>query len=169
MWPFKNFMKYIELSAGLAKVIAEAEAEAGKEAVQKFLRILHFAIKSYTRLDSFEWETEKQAEDWVITNWRYIPAVSKLFLLKRQYSCDSGRIDILAADNDAFVIIELKHIDNFKQAIGQTISYMTAITRRFGKSVRGIIITNSLTEKAKEMAKYIPKVSAIGLKDIAIP
>lgn len=67
----------------------------------------------------------------------------------RQYTVESGRIDILATDKEGdFVVIELKAGTARDEVLTQTLSYMVDICKNAGqKMVRGIIIAHDFSDK----------------------
>jgi len=67
----------------------------------------------------------------------------------RQYTVESGRIDILATDNeDNFVVIELKADKGGDAVLTQTLAYMVDIEKiAEQRKVRGIIIARDFSSK----------------------
>lgn len=72
---------------------------------------------------------------------------------------DAGRIDLLTIDeNGDFVVIELKAGEVDRQVCGQIQAYMGWIKEHLAKdkSVRGVIIGNDFTPRARYAAKVVP-------------
>lgn len=69
----------------------------------------------------------------------------------RQFSTETGRIDILAADQAGTpTVIELKVGDAKHDALGQVLSYMVDIQNQFAaEEVRGLIISETFSRKLR--------------------
>lgn len=79
-----------------------------------------------------------------------------------EYSTDVGRIDILAIDKSGnFYVFELKQGRSPDQAIGQLARYMGWVKNTVGKgrSVNGVIVAKTITDKLRYAASVVPNVS----------
>lgn len=96
---------------------------------------------------------EKDLQNYLARNLHHLEAGLKLYeeegLTGIEYNAGGRRIDILATDsNGYFVVIELKVSRGYDRVIGQLLRYMGWVEANLcpGKSVRGIIVANEITE-----------------------
>jgi hypothetical protein len=85
----------------------------------------------------------------------------------RQFQVKSGRIDILAQDEDKnFVVIELKAGTASESVLTQILAYMADITAELskGKAVRGIIVAYGFAEKLVAAATLLPTIKLMKYK-----
>ncbi len=74
-----------------------------------------------------------------------------------EYSVPSGRIDILAADEDGTrVVIELKAVRAPRDAVAQTLAYMGDIQQEEMGAVRGILVAPDFDPRAVSAARVVP-------------
>lgn len=75
---------------------------------------------------------------------------------------EAGRIDLMAIDaNSNLVVIELKAEEADRQVCGQILAYMGWVKENLAsaKNVRGIIVANDFTARARFAAKVVPDLS----------
>ncbi len=91
-----------------------------------------------------------------------------------EYNTDMGRIDILATDKDGgLLVVELKVARGSDTACGQIMRYTGWVKRHVanGKSVRGLIIAQHISDRIRYAIADIPEITAreynlsISLKD----
>ena len=74
----------------------------------------------------------------------------------------AGRLDILAQDDDGIlVVIELKAGRAIPGSIEQVLSYMSAVKEEDGKSVRGLIVAGSFSDRIILAAKAVPNLNLL--------
>lgn len=73
----------------------------------------------------------------------------------RQRNVPSGRIDILAEDNDSLVVIELKAVMAPRDAVAQILAYMGDLASG-GDDVRGILVAPEFDPRAVSAARMAP-------------
>jgi RecB family endonuclease NucS len=84
-----------------------------------------------------------------------------LFQNGKEFNTDIGRIDILAIDRDAnLLVIELKAGKAKDGALGQLLGYMSFISSHIAKEkrVRGYIIANDFDNRLKYAVKSLDNV-----------
>jgi RecB family endonuclease NucS len=106
---------------------------------------------------------ERDIEDHLVNN---LDTIEKgLKLVKRQFSTDVGRIDILAEDgNGAPVIIEIKVGEARDSAIGQIARYLGWFAKTEPKPSRGILIAAEFSEGVRYAATAIPNLKLLAYK-----
>jgi hypothetical protein len=73
---------------------------------------------------------------------------------------EAGRIDITACDDKGqIVVIELKAGDAPQTVITQILAYMTAVTEKDNKPVRGILVAGDFDKRIVLAARAIPNIS----------
>lgn len=85
----------------------------------------------------------------------------------RQFSIDSGRIDILATDEKgSFVVLELKAGIGNDAVLTQVLSYMATIKKDLvgGKGVRGIIIAHDFSDRLVSATSLLQNVKLMKYK-----
>jgi hypothetical protein len=85
----------------------------------------------------------------------------------RQFSIDSGRIDILATDAEGkLVVLELKAGIGQDSVLTQVLSYMATIKKDVAgeKEVRGIIIAHDFSERLVKAASLIKSLKLVKYK-----
>lgn len=84
----------------------------------------------------------------------------------RQYTVESGRIDILATDNeDNFVVIELKADTGGDAVLTQTLAYMVDIEKiAEQRKVRGIIIARDFSSKLVSAVSRVQDINLMKYK-----
>lgn len=85
----------------------------------------------------------------------------------RQYTVESGRIDILAQDKeDNFVVIELKAETATDPVLTQILAYMADVSREIanGKKVRGIIVAYGFADRLVSAASLLPNLRLVKYK-----
>ena len=84
----------------------------------------------------------------------------------RQYTVESGRIDILAADKeDNFVVIELKAGTGKDDVLTQTLAYMADLKETAGKrKTRGIIIAHDFSSKLVSAVSLLQNIELMKYK-----
>ena len=92
--------------------------------------------------------TEHSVEVMIVENWRAI--FPTLTLIERQYAIPDGVMDILAKDDDGWVVIELKvgpDTRDMDTAVGQVMRYMSYVQSKnthVDRGVRAIIYVDSI-------------------------
>lgn len=113
-------------------------------------RRIHFTrTPQTTRLDEHRvgFRREYDLETFLVENFDYV--FPDLRLVDRQFEVQSGNIDILAKDDDGFVVIELKRTQPTERLVAQLIRYMDdvatwAATHERGTDVRGLVISEQI-------------------------
>lgn len=84
----------------------------------------------------------------------------------RQYTVESGRIDILATDkDDNFVVIELKADKGGDAVLTQTLAYMVDIEKiAEQRKVRGIIIARDFSSKLVSAVSWVQDIKLMKCK-----
>ena len=74
-----------------------------------------------------------------------------------EYPTEVGIIDILATDDEGFVVFELKLSQGPDKALGQILRYMGWVKKNLakGKKVKGIIVAKHVNEKLKYAASVV--------------
>lgn len=101
---------------------------------------------------------ERDLENFIANNLDSIE--DRLKLRKRQDSVSTGKVDLLCVDaNDNLVVVELKAGTVGLDAIGQILSYISAVQQEIaeGRNVRGIIIGGDFESKVKITARTLPQ------------
>lgn len=120
--------------------------------------------------DSLSFPLENHLRDFILRN---LPSITidgetlRLFVDDdgkegREYSTEVGRIDILAVDdNENFIVFELKLTKGIDNALGQLLRYMGWVKSKLahGKSVKGVIVADSIDEKLKYATSMVSDVS----------
>jgi len=77
-----------------------------------------------------------------------------------EFPAGKRQIDILAEDADGFVVIELKVSKGHERTMGQLLGYMGWVHENLanGKSVRGIIVAEAISEDLRIAQKMVPNV-----------
>ena len=127
-----------------------------REIVDFFKECLNIELKDETSsISSGLFYMEQQLEDFIIENWEGTEFGKKYDLIyedgdlkSQQYRTDIGRIDILAKDNQSYVVIELKRNQTSDDTVGQITRYMGWIEEKLGdENVKGIIVAGKYDEK----------------------
>jgi hypothetical protein len=120
---------------------------------------------------------EQHLEEYVVKNWDNINFGEKLTMYfdddgttGQQYTTDVGIIDILAqAENDDYVVIELKRDESGYKVVGQILNYMGWVEEKLAQDnqkVRGMIIVGRADKTLK--AAIRPVRDKITLKEYRI-
>lgn len=92
---------------------------------------------------------ERELEDFLVFNWLRIELFADYDIFGRQYSADTGKIDILALskDKNRWLVIELKRGKPRDEAVGQVLRYMGWVERVLAKSGQRLRDTLKFTKK----------------------
>ena len=104
---------------------------------------------------------ERDLQTFLCNDLEQIEPGLKLFQNGKEFNTDIGRIDILAIDRDAnLLVIELKAGKAKDNALGQLLGYMSFISCNIakGKRVRGYIIANNFDNRLKYAVKSLDNV-----------
>lgn len=108
---------------------------------------------------------ERDLQNYLVRNLYVLEDGLKLFedeeLNGIEYDAGGRFIDILALDaSDNFVVIELKVSRGYDRVIGQLLRYVAWVERNLaeGKTVRGFIVANDISEDLKLATSSIPNV-----------
>lgn len=98
---------------------------------------------------------ESELADWVVANAADLGVSAP----RREVATDVGRIDVLATDDQSEVVIEVRRGRAGDRAIGQLLGYMGARRNDSSTPVRGLLIAESFTPRAREAASIIETIS----------
>jgi hypothetical protein len=118
---------------------------------------IHFTRSPQTtRLDEHRvgFRTEYDLETFLVDNFEYV--FPGLRLVDRQYAVQSGQVDILAKDDDGYVVIELKKDQPTERLVSQLIRYMDDVAawlaeRGDAAGVRGLVVTEQADDRMHGM------------------
>jgi RecB family endonuclease NucS len=102
---------------------------------------------------------EKHLEDMLEHNIGRLGGGLTLVQSGRQYETLVGPIDLLAVDQEGYVVIELKKGRTADKVFGQLCRYMGYVKREVaeGKPVRGIIVGRDIDKKLLYAVEAVPK------------
>ncbi len=130
------------------------------KAVQAFQMLSVEAREGFTEEEYREVQIqEKHLEDMLEHNITRLGNGLTLVDKGRQYETLVGPIDLLAADQDGYVVIELKKGRTADKVFGQLCRYMGFVKREIagGKPVRGIIVGRDIDKKLLYAVEAVPK------------
>jgi len=112
---------------------------------------------------------ERDLENFLLTKLDSLEKGLKTYQGKtgRQFQVKSGRIDILAQDEDKnFVVVELKAGTASESVLTQLLAYMADVTAELskGEAVRGIIVAYDFAEKLVAAATLLPTIKLMRYK-----
>ena len=116
-------------------------------------------------IDNFEWKQKKDAEIWLIDNWKYISGLRKVRYLQRRYRINGGIIDILGEDEEGYVVIELKKATDLDKAIPQILHHIVTLEEEKSRKTRGIIFTTHCSPTIRKMIANIQNIEVIAIHD----
>jgi hypothetical protein len=123
--------------------------------IETLVEEIHAAETVDSSPDEFGPDRETEIQEWVVANARELGLVNP----RREVKTDVGRIDVLAEDDNSEVVVELKRGRAGDRAIGQLLGYMGARRNDSSTPVRGLLIAESFTPRAREAASIIETVS----------
>ena len=117
---------------------------------------LESGIKSASKIPTEDIESvlslgsdENDMHLWVMRNLQKLD--EDISVTEHERSLPVGKMDILAEDSDGWVVIEIKKSEAGDDPVGQLKGYMNDLRRETDRNVRGILIAEEFTERAKRM------------------
>jgi restriction system protein len=120
--------------------------------------------------DPLAFAMEMHMEDFLVQNWKHTDLGKEydIFeedgeLVGKQYTTDTGRIDILAISKDKkrLLVVELKKGRASDVVVGQTLRYMGYVQEELaekGQTVKGVIIAHEDDQRIRRALAVMPNI-----------
>lgn len=121
----------------------------------------------YVDLEATQLSLERDLEAFISEDLSTIEDGLSLYEKGRQYSVESGRIDLLAIDKDGgIVVVELKAGEAKDASLTQILAYMEDIKNKHPKveKVRGMIIAHAFSPRLIKAMSFLPNIELLKYK-----